>query len=167
MRGFSDHYRTPHRIDLFVTFNPDLLSTVLQLFCIHFFYLLIVWSIIYPLLAKYCPRTILFTSSFASSKRSLYTSIQSCLKFTIALAATMGKFGKHEPGFSFAELNDTGNYWKWTREMLYSFDFTGLWVYALLDKENHKQVAIILKDPDLKDELKLERQVNCADKIIA
>ncbi len=51
--------------------------------------------------------------------------------------------------------------------MLYSFDFTGLWVYALLDKENHKQVAIILKDPDLKDELKLERQVNCADKIIA
>ena len=111
-RELSDRHTTPHRIDLFVTLDPDLLSTLLQLFCILFLHLLIVWAIIYPLLATYCLSTKLFTSSFTSIKRSPYTPIQSRSQFTIALGVTMGKSGDDEPRFSFAKLAGVDNYKK-------------------------------------------------------
>ncbi len=79
----------------------------------------------------------------------------------------MGKSGDDEPGFSFAKLAGADNYKKWAREMRYSLESAGLWDHTLPDKENPQPVAIILKDKELEDDVKIERQEKRADKIIA
>ncbi len=109
-RGLSDCHTTPHRINFFVTLDPELLCTFLQLFCILFLHFLIVWAIIYLLLATYCPSTKLFAST--STKRSPRTHIQSRSQFTITLGATMDKSDENEPGFFFAKLSGADNYKK-------------------------------------------------------
>ncbi len=106
----SDRHTIPHCIDLFVTLDPDLLSTFLLLFFVLFLHLLIVWAIIYLLFVTSCLSTKLFASSSTSTKRSLPTPIQSRSQFTIALGATMGKSGNDEQGFSFAKLAGADDY---------------------------------------------------------
>ncbi len=51
--------------------------------------------------------------------------------------------------------------------MHFSFKFGGLLDQNILDKENSKLVAMILKDKKLEDDAKLERKEKRADKIIA
>lgn len=51
--------------------------------------------------------------------------------------------------------------------MRYFPEFAGLWDHTLLDNENPKPIAIILKDKELQDDDKLEYQEKRADKIIA
>ncbi len=79
----------------------------------------------------------------------------------------MGKSGDDEPGFSFAKLAGAENYKKWAPEMLYSLESAGLWYHTLPDKENPKPIAIIFKEKKLEDYVKLERQKNRVDMIIA
>ncbi len=79
----------------------------------------------------------------------------------------MGKSGNDEPGFSFAKLVSADNSKKWAREMRHSLESARLWDHTLPDKENPKPVAIILKDKELEDDVKLERKEKLADKIIA
>lgn len=51
--------------------------------------------------------------------------------------------------------------------MRYSLESAGLSYHTLSDEENPKPVAIVLKDKDLEDDAKLERQEKRGDKIIA
>ena len=78
----------------------------------------------------------------------------------------MGKSSDDKPEFSFAKLAGADNYKKQAREMRYSFKSAGYWDHTFPDEENPKSVAIILKDKQLKDDVKLERQEKHADKII-
>ena len=79
----------------------------------------------------------------------------------------MGKSADDEPGFSFAKLTGADNYKKWVREIQHSLESVGLRNHIFSDTENLKLVAIVLLSEDLKNDTKLERQENCADKIIA
>ena len=79
----------------------------------------------------------------------------------------MGKSENDKPRFFFAKQAGTDNYKKWDWKMCYSFDFARFWNHTLLDNENPKPVAIVLKNKDLEDDAKLERQKKHADKIIA
>lgn len=79
----------------------------------------------------------------------------------------MGKSGDDEPGFSFAKLAGTDNYKHWAQEMRYSLESVGLWDYTLSEEENPEPVAIVLKDKELEEDAKLERQEKRADKITA
>ena len=79
----------------------------------------------------------------------------------------MGKSGDDKPGFSFAKLAGVDNYKKWAWKMRYSLESASLWDHTLSDKENLKPVAIVLKNKDLKNDAKLERQKKRADKIPA
>ncbi len=166
-RELNDRHTTPHHIDLFVTLDQDLLSTSLQLFCILFLQLVIVWAIIHPFLATYYPSTKLFASSFTSTERSPPTTIQSRSQFIITLGGTMGKSDNDEPEFSFAKLAGTDNYKKWAREMRYSLESARLWDLTLPNQENPKPVGIILKDKELEDDVQLERQEKRADRVIS
>ena len=93
--------------------------------------------------------------------------MQSRSQFTIALRTTIDKFGDDKPGLSFAKLADADNYIKWAREKHYSLESARLWDHSLSDKENPKPVAIILKEKDLEDDVKLKRLKKLADNIIA
>ncbi len=79
----------------------------------------------------------------------------------------MGKFGDDQQGLSFAKLAYKDNYKKWAREMRYSLEFAGLWDHILREKKNPKPVAMILKDKELEDDVKLEVLKKREDNIIA
>ncbi len=51
--------------------------------------------------------------------------------------------------------------------MRYSLGFARLWDHTLPGKENPKPVAIIFKDKELKEDVKLKREEKLADKMIA
>ena len=79
----------------------------------------------------------------------------------------MDKSNNNEPGFSFAKLAGTENYKKWARKMRYSLESARLCNHILTDTKNPKPAPIILKDEDLKDDIKLKCQEKHVDKIHA
>ena len=100
-------------------------------------------------------------------QRSICNSPQQQSHFLLPqLEPQLGKSRDDDPGFFFAKLAGVDNCKKWAREMRYSLESAGLWDHTLSDEENPKPVAIVVKDKDLEDDAKFERQEKRVDEII-